>query len=276
MIGIGQVARLAGVSVRTLRHYDALDLLRPAYVDPQTGYRWYEPQQLHRLHRVLAMRDLGFPLGRISELLDDDVTVEQLLGVLLLRRAEASAAVGAEAARLERLEARLRMLEGGTAMSDYDVIIKAVEPIRVVAIDADHRVPVAEIPQTLQPLYPRLDEVLAAAGAKAVGPSLALYDDDGEGELVTAAFPVDADVEVTTGGAEVRELRKLDRVASTVHRGAGIDKAFDAVHAWARDTGAVPTGHSREVYFDCDGAFETWVVEIQIELMPAEDSATSV
>ena len=96
MYGIGTVARLAQVSVRTLRHYDEIGLLKPAWADPQTGYRWYSPEQLHRLHRILVLRDLGVSLTEIGTLLEADVTIEQLRGILLLREAEARERMEAE------------------------------------------------------------------------------------------------------------------------------------------------------------------------------------
>ena len=68
MYGIGTVARLAQVSVRTLRYYDELGLLRPRWTDPGTGHRWYAPDQLPRLHRILALRDLGVGLADIGRL----------------------------------------------------------------------------------------------------------------------------------------------------------------------------------------------------------------
>ena len=76
--GIGAVARLAQVSTRTLRHYDDLGLLKPAWVDPPTGYRWYTPAQIHRLHRILVLRDLGVQLSDIGRVLDEEMSVEQL------------------------------------------------------------------------------------------------------------------------------------------------------------------------------------------------------
>ena len=89
MYGIGTVARLSQVSVRTLRHYDDLGLLKPTHVDPRTGYRYYSPDKVVRLHRILVFRDLGVPLSEIAELMDENVTVEQLRGILRLRQAEA-------------------------------------------------------------------------------------------------------------------------------------------------------------------------------------------
>ena len=60
MLSIGDFARLAGVSVRMLRHYDRLGLVPAAHVDPSSGYRYYEPGQLPRIHALLALKDLGF------------------------------------------------------------------------------------------------------------------------------------------------------------------------------------------------------------------------
>ncbi len=70
---VGDVARLAGVSVRTLHHYDAIGILRPAGRE-DNGYRVYVREDLERLQRILAYRELGFELTAIGELLDDPTT----------------------------------------------------------------------------------------------------------------------------------------------------------------------------------------------------------
>ncbi len=67
---VGDVARLAGVTVRTLHHYDRIGLLRPS-VRSSVGYRGYDQADLARLQRILAYRELGFGLEDIAGLLDD-------------------------------------------------------------------------------------------------------------------------------------------------------------------------------------------------------------
>src|SRR4051794_30396549 len=121
MLSIGDFARLGNVSPRMLRHYDQVGLLRPERVDPSTGYRSYGVAQLVRLHRLLALRDLGFNLDRVGELLDDEPPVEQLRGMLRLRRAQIEETLADEHARLRRVEAHLRALEGSTAMPIQNV-----------------------------------------------------------------------------------------------------------------------------------------------------------
>src|ERR1700722_13835011 len=130
------MARLAQVSVRTLRHYADLGLLVPASVDPDTGYRRYRPDQVVRLHRILVLRDLGVPLAEIGELLAGDVTVDQLRGILRLRQAEARARLAAQTEQLTRVEARLAHLEE-EQMAPYDVIVKRIERLHVIALSED-------------------------------------------------------------------------------------------------------------------------------------------
>ncbi|MEU2348373.1 MerR family transcriptional regulator [Modestobacter sp. NPDC049651] len=67
---VGEVARLTGVTVRTLHHYDAIGLVRPAG-RTSAGYRVYGAGDLDRLHQVLVYRELGFPLEEVATLLDD-------------------------------------------------------------------------------------------------------------------------------------------------------------------------------------------------------------
>ena len=88
MFSIGDFARSGRVSVRMLRHYDAIGLLRPASVDPLTGYRFYAVEQLTRLNRVVALKDLGFTLDQVAIVVDDEIDVDELRGMLRLRRAE--------------------------------------------------------------------------------------------------------------------------------------------------------------------------------------------
>lgn len=90
-----------------LRLYDETGLLIPHRVDPQTGYRSYDVAQLGRLHRLLASRDLGLTLEQIRPLLDEDVSVEELRGMLRMRRVQIEHHLLEEQGRLRRVEAHL-------------------------------------------------------------------------------------------------------------------------------------------------------------------------
>jgi DNA-binding transcriptional MerR regulator len=77
LLPIGRFARLAGLSVGALRHYDELDLIRPARTDPFTGYRSYRREQLDTARAIVAWRDLEVPLETIRELLATDDPAER-------------------------------------------------------------------------------------------------------------------------------------------------------------------------------------------------------
>jgi DNA-binding transcriptional MerR regulator len=99
MFTIGDFAKYGRVSVRMLRHSDAIGLLPPARVDAASGYRYYDAAQLARLNRVVALKDLGLRLDAIRSILDEQVSVEQLRGMLRCAGQSWKASAGGFAAR---------------------------------------------------------------------------------------------------------------------------------------------------------------------------------
>ncbi|MGH3913491.1 MAG: MerR family transcriptional regulator, partial [Pseudonocardiaceae bacterium] len=75
---VGQLARLTGLTVRTLHHYDSLGLLRPSARTP-SGHRLYDEDDVRRLYRIVAMRELGLPLETIGQLLTGEPDLLELL-----------------------------------------------------------------------------------------------------------------------------------------------------------------------------------------------------
>jgi DNA-binding transcriptional MerR regulator len=116
MFRIGEFSKLSHVPAKTLRYYDQIGLLAPAEVDRFTGYRYYSASQLPRLHRILAMKDLGLSLSQIGQLLEEDLSTDQIRGMLLLKRTEIQQQVEAEQARLARVEWRLKQIEEEISM----------------------------------------------------------------------------------------------------------------------------------------------------------------
>ncbi len=88
---IKEFAKLTGVSVRTLHYYDEIGLLKPAYVEERTGYRYYDELSLERMQEILFYRELDFPLKNICELLsspgyDKQKALEQQKRLLVLKK----------------------------------------------------------------------------------------------------------------------------------------------------------------------------------------------
>lgn len=133
MLKIGEFSSLSQISITTLRHYDELGLLKPACVDAETGYRYYSVSQLPRLHRILALKDLGFPLERVSDVLDEVLNADTVKGMLLLRRIELEQHVREETERLGRLKALLHLIEKEGQMTS-EVVLKEIGPQWIVSM----------------------------------------------------------------------------------------------------------------------------------------------
>jgi DNA-binding transcriptional MerR regulator len=119
MIRIGDFSRISQTPVSTLRYYDEVGLLKPVEVDHFTGYRYYAFDQLARLHRILALKDLGFSLDEIIRLLADDLPAQQVHGMLLCKRADLREQVQDNHERLERVDAWLKQIEKENNMTAY-------------------------------------------------------------------------------------------------------------------------------------------------------------
>ncbi len=79
VLKIGEFARVTQVSLATLRYYDQCGLLKPLALDPETGYRYYSLDQLPRLNRILALKELGFALEQIAQLLKEGLSFDWCL-----------------------------------------------------------------------------------------------------------------------------------------------------------------------------------------------------
>ena len=124
MLKIGDFSKLARVSIRMLRHYDEIGLLRPAVTDPATGYRYYHESQLPAACRITALRDMGFGLAAIGEMLRCSEP-DALARHLCVRRAELAALAEETAYRLRLLDAAMERLRKENEMH-YDVTLKTI------------------------------------------------------------------------------------------------------------------------------------------------------
>ncbi|MQS13308.1 MerR family transcriptional regulator [Streptomyces kaniharaensis] len=269
MLTIGDFAKHGRVSVRMLRHYDAIGLLRPARVDPLSGYRFYGAAQLARLNRVIALKELGFTLQQVRAVLDEEVDAAELRGMLRLRRAELAAAIAADARRLARVEARLRTIESEGTMSAHDVVVKRVPSVRVAeltAVAASYQP--EDIGPVIGPLFAELCRRLEEAGVAETGPSVARYEDAPEGGgavLIRVGVPVGPGVAAGAYDFDVVDLPPIEQAATVVHRGP-MDEVMGSSQELAHfidANGYRSAGYARELYLECPDDPAQWVTELQ-------------
>ena len=132
MFKIGEFARIAYISAKLLRHYDQIGLFKPAYVDVANGYRFYEVEQLAELNRIIALKELGFSLEQTKRLMADQISLDEIRGMLIMRKAQIEQALEQETTRLRHVETRLYQIEQeGHLLHEYDVVVKPVAAQKV-------------------------------------------------------------------------------------------------------------------------------------------------
>jgi DNA-binding transcriptional MerR regulator len=273
MFSIGEFARHGRVSVRMLRHYDATGLLRPAHVDPTTGYRSYEAAQLSRLNRVIALKELGFTLQQVQSVLDEQISASELRGMLRLRQAQLQANIAADTARLGQVDARLRTMENEGAMPTDDVVVKRIPAVRVAEV---HGVAASYAPEHIgpasQPLYDELIGALDRAGVPMTGPPISYYEDvpDSDGAIVVhAAFPINEEPNPDHDFTVV-DLPEIPQAATILHRGpmANVVPTGQTLARWTDANGYRAIGYARELYLECPpGNLDNWATELQIGIV---------
>ncbi len=274
MIKIGDFSRLAHVSVKALHHYGYLGLLEPTHVDRYTGYRYYSLDQLARLNQILALKDLGFSLDQIAQLLREDLAVAEIRGMLRLKQIELAERIQAEESRLTRVANRLSQLESGGAPPRFDIAIKDVPAQVVLAAQAVAASEEAILParQSLQAL---LQKQLAKARLKPTSPWFSIrantdYQEDHlEIQLAVGITPRANQRAGDWGSAltQLLELPAIPQMASLIHPGeyATITGAYTGLYRWTQANGYQITGPYREIYLPETGLQTGEVDELAVD-----------
>lgn len=235
MLKIGDFSKLSRISVRMLRYYDEMGLLRPELTDKFTGYRYYSESQLLAAGHIAALRDMGFSLGEIAAI-SGGADSAQMEGILSLKEAELET-------RLEETKQRLRLIE--TAMNrlreekrmNYDITVKTL-PERYAA--------------TVRMTIPSYDEEgmawsvmmseTAAMNLEPANPCLCSVTFlDGEYMEKDPEIEAQKTVRGKYADTEHVKFKTLPEVtfASAIHKGSydGINAANAAVAAWINENG---------------------------------------
>ena len=268
---IGRFARLTGLSVKALRRYDELGLLRPASVDPATGYRWYSPEQVHAALHVRKLRALDLPLTEIRRLLEGG----DERAVLAAHRARIEARLAHDAAIVEEL-GRLISGEEKTVPEDvlYRIEIKEMPEQDLVLIGK--RVPAAKLTCWFRAAF---RELFDSAGGQRAGPPFAIAPAPDEAEMVAAqaALPILGEVE-PRGRVRLGHEGSF-RALVALHRGP-VEKLPEIHRAlWnaIKDRGISSAGEPREIYLgdpaEAEGTSDSltevaWPVDLSADWRP--------
>ena len=283
MFRIGDFSQLGQVSIRTLRLYDEMNLLKPAQIDKFTGYRYYSIEQLPRLNRILALKDLGLSLEQIGDLLKRDLPADQLRGMLTLKQAEIAQQVQAMQAQMRRVEARLKQIEREGKPPQYEVVIKSVEAQTIAS--CRRVVPdLSEMQAYRCDMYETLYRWLADNHIEVQEPELAIYhlaEYDEHNIDMELGTPIDrrmVNVYAPPDAIVIHELPAVESLASVVHKGDiwDVSQAIVALYSWLGSHGYAPAGPYRELHLFwreleiSTEQFKNVAVEVQLPIMPLD------
>lgn len=248
LIPIGQFSQMTRLSAKALRLYDKNALLPPAYVDPATGYRYYEPAQAKRAEAVRILRSVDMPLDEIKAALESDnpdLVHKHLEG----HRQRLSSRLAKDERMLAFLETLMNRKEG---IMDYKITIEEAAP-QLVAATRVHTSR-ANAGSAIGAGFGQLMPALGQAGIGPSGPPLIVYheviDDQTSGDI-EICIPVAEPLPGEPGGVYSRELEG-GMVATTVHHGRyeEIAPAYHTLTGWIAKNGYDIAGPPREIYLN--------------------------
>ncbi len=247
LLPIGRFSRLSGLSVKALRHYDAIALLPAARVDEDTGYRLYSPDQLRAAGAIARLRAVDVPLEECKEILADPGSAERRLAEHRTRLQGRAAELDGQLALLDSILSGHTDLTQAVPLEKIELRELAAQPVLTIR----SRVREDELDHAIGRSINGVAAYLRELGEESAGPPFNVRGDVDEddhsqveigwptGRELPARFPV--------------ESRALPPgpVAWAVFRGPyeELPGAYRAVYEWALEHGHEPAGPPREIYY---------------------------
>lgn len=266
MFRIGMFSKLGRVTIKTLRHYDEEGLLTPARIDAESGYRYYTTDQLFRLNQIVALRQMGFSIPEIAEIVDG----RNVSDILEKRMDELAAEQERVADQLFRLQTYISDQKEGHIM-DYQAVVKEIPAFTVFYAER------------VLPDYAGLSELMPAIGSlvSAQNPGIQCVKPDYcfniylDGEYRDHDIRVAICQAVTSRGRDTEDVTFKDlpavTVASVLHRGPyeKLSEAYAYAIKWVEQSGYRICDNIRESYIDgpwnCADP-KDWLTEIQVPI----------
>ncbi|MDJ0571969.1 MAG: helix-turn-helix domain-containing protein [Pleurocapsa sp. MO_192.B19] len=165
MFRIGEFSKIAQVPASLLRYYNDIGLFIPIHCDRDTGYRYYSVRQLVQLNRILALKDLGLTLEQVKRLVKDEISPDEIRGMLAFKKAQIEQNIQSEAMRLKAVESRLKQLERQGEFQDEDIVLKTIPAQPFLSI----RRSFADVTDTLAVISDIEQAVIKSVKAKSLG-----------------------------------------------------------------------------------------------------------
>ncbi len=269
MFTIGEFSRITGLTIKTLRFYHERGLLTPAFIDPGSGYRHYDPRNLDTARVIKALRDLEFPLEDIATILAECGDDEDLIEHLARQRRDLAAKLTHYqnlTRQIDQLITQQREIREATAMhqQDHNVTERDVEPILIAGIRIKGR---------YSDCGKVFGQLAKKVGRHIGGKAMCLYydgeykEDDAD---IEPCFPIRKEVEAE--GVSLRPLPPV-RCVTLVHQGPydTLGRSYATIMEYAKSKGYQLELPTREVYLKGPGMIfkgnpRKYLTEIQLPI----------
>lgn len=244
MFSIGEFSKITGLTVKTLRFYHEQGILHPTSVDPGSGYRFYGPTKVEVARVILTLRELGFSISEIAEILGEHEEDADIVGFLERRRAELQERMRSDRQTVKRLDAILihqREATMSTTASETGIEQKTIEPMTIARIRMTGK---------YSDCGPKFGLIGRKFGRHISGPGMMLQH-DGEYREHDATFDVAMPVKggTSTDDILVEELPGGPAIA-LLHVGPyeELGRTYEKLLAYAKENELEYTLPTREVY----------------------------
>ena len=278
MFRIGEFSKIAQVSKRLLQYYDKIGLFKPEQIDEENGYRYYSSLQLPRLNKILVLKELGLTLEQITQLMNDSVSIEEIRGMLTLKKKQVEQRVQEEMMQLRYISSRLEQIDTQGTMPGYDVVLKSFPTQRILTV--------REVLPYISGFYGLMYEMSLLlprmVHPDSINHMIAFIHDDGwEDQEVDAevGYILNDAAEhsiVTVDGldtdgydVQIRTLPAVETMATAIRVGPGElgSACYHALAQWIEENGYQVVGPGWEVFLQFQrGRKKEMVAEIQLPI----------
>lgn len=247
LLQIGRFSRLSGLSVKALRHYDQIGLLRPARVDDDSGYRLYSLGQLREAGAIARLRALDVPLETCRAILADPDTANERLAAHRERLEHRRGEIEGRLALLDSILSGRTRLEEAAPLEKIELRNTPEQPVLVMRA----RVGEEELDQAIGRGINGIAAYLRDRGAASAGPPFTIRHDPAEDDRFEVAVGWPTRNPIPGAGEIESDSHAAGRSAWAVFRGPyeELAAAYRAVYEWLLQQDHEPAEAPREVYY---------------------------
>ena len=267
MFRIGEFSKLVRVSPRMLRHYEKCGILYPAEIDKFTGYRQYSAGQIPLVQNIVILRDLGFSIEEIEEVLPNMNDFAYMNKILRTKANSVQAAIESEQAKLDKLLGMSDTMRRERNIMVYDIELKKVPAVKVISLRGI-------IPQYNKEgiLWEKLGRYVGENRIDCLSGGYSTYFDD---EYKESDPDVEIAIEVSelgesSGDFIFKEYEEIPLAATVLFTGpfdGGYDAACEKLALWLENNGYSTTGYLRGYVItspDDEPDPQKWQTELQV------------